>query len=92
MVALKASRMNNMNSEQDGYNERELDYALERMTEDDHDVYDQETSIIKFFFHFLCIAADFVLKKARSILVENQSGKLQIAGQRYIRIDCLCRL
>ena len=65
MVALKASRMNNMNSEQDGYNERELDYALERMTEDDHDVYDQETSIIKFFFHFLCIAADFVLKKAR---------------------------
>ena len=70
MVALKASRMNNMNSEQDGYNERELDYALERMTEDDHDVYDQETSIIKFFFHFLCIAADFVLKKsAKKLLV-----------------------
>ena len=53
MVALKASRMNNMNSEQDGYNERELDYALERMTEDDHDVYDQETSIINIFTYFL---------------------------------------
>ena len=42
MVALKASRMNNMNSEQDGYNERELDYALERLTENDHDEHDQE--------------------------------------------------
>ena len=34
MVALKASRMNNMNSE---IGDKELDIALERVTEDDND-------------------------------------------------------
>ena len=66
MVALKASRMNNMNSEQDGYNERELDYALERMTEDDHDVYDQETSIINIFIYFsIFLCSKFCSKRKR---------------------------
>jgi len=37
LVALKASRMNNMNSESSGYNEKELNEALERVTEDDND-------------------------------------------------------
>merc|ERR1719495_1363083 len=33
LVALKASRMNNMNSESSGYNEKEVTDALERVTE-----------------------------------------------------------
>ena len=37
LVALKASRMNNLNSDSGVFNEKELDYALERVTEDDDD-------------------------------------------------------
>jgi len=44
LVALKASRMNNMNSESGGYNEKELDYALERVTEDDDDNHQPQSS------------------------------------------------
>ena len=37
LVALKASRMNNLNSDSGVFNDKELDYALERVCEDDHD-------------------------------------------------------
>ena len=37
LVALKASRMNHLNSDSGVFNEKELDYALERVTEDDND-------------------------------------------------------
>jgi len=49
LVALKASRMNNMNSETGGYNERELESALERVTEraDDNDEYNRRTPSLR---------------------------------------------
>ena len=37
LVALKASRMNNLNSDSGVFNDKEIDYALERVCEDDHD-------------------------------------------------------